>query len=402
MHVATRRKIASQGSPPFPIYLARCVCHVQCFKLGITASSERSPGPSSSESRRLKESVRARKALNVEICKRLARATGKPWREDDDKPLLFRRLWDFKNTGGEGEEAAPQIASSEEAREDGGGIAQKVNGTGAVSVEGQKECSAEEEQSEDEEEEEWELEDEQGEEEEEVEWEEDEIESLIEIFQRLSRQTIAKEKQAVEEFERLVKERQAAEDAANAVPLKYIPMTFQGLGWGGECKEAVGPRKWRDLLKRVVRQKKRPLVVKIGDKLEIVHRVDSLDDGGPVENRPGSMDEGDGDEEIKCNSCEQEPQEQKGIEGNKEKELNVVQQEEVPREEKSEKLFSGYTFTNNNNYNNNNLSSSNQVEEKKSTLGLINGDVQVLKMEEAVKPRGNEVEVEGTVIVLVV
>lgn len=329
--------------------------------------------------------MRARKALNVEICKRLARATGKHWSDDDDKPLLFRRLWYFNQPGGEGEEAAPQIASSEEAREDGGGTERKLNGNGGVSS-----AERQDEEQSEEEDEEWELDDEQGEEEEEVEWEEDEIESLIEIFQRLSRQTIAKEKRAVEEFEQLVKERQAAEDAANAAPLKpYIPMTFQGLGWGAECKEAVGPRKWRDLLKRVVAQKKRPLVVKIGDKLEIVHRVDSLDDGGPGENRPGSMDEGDGEEEIKCDVNEQEPKEI----GEKEEKV------EVPQKEKSENQIN-----NNNNCNNNLSSHSNQNEavEKKSssTLALMNGDAQVFKMEEVVKPRRDEVE--GTVIVLVV
>lgn len=178
-------------------------------------------------------------------------------------------MWDLNQP----HEGSPQIAGSLEYVEEGHQAGQSVD-----------EC--EEEECDEEEEEEYEEEEEVAPPV--VQLPEFYNDSVLQFFQRLNRQIVEKE-----DAVRLKWEREATAAAMAVAMGPARPQLFQGYRFSCVVEEVIAPRKWRDLLKRRVVEKRKPLVLVIGDKMEIVHRVDNLDETAlpQAEERKGSMEE---------------------------------------------------------------------------------------------------------------
>lgn len=135
--------------------------------LGITVSTDRSfDGPSSSESRRIKASARARRALNAAVCRKLQNhlnggdddsggGGGDGGGAEDDAAKVKRQMYKEQRQIDEGDDEGPDIGCPKDEVEDnvnGGGAVVDLNGGGGGGGESESEGEYdEEEDSEDEE-----------------------------------------------------------------------------------------------------------------------------------------------------------------------------------------------------------------------------------------------------------
>lgn len=188
---------------------SRSARRLTCFILGITVSSDRSPGPGSAESRRLRENARARKALNAAVCRKLAVLTQRELeaqeREAESRSMVSTATGQQRDPQGEGEEQADIGLCSTTTTEDEG-VERNGKGGETTTVENEEEVVVNCEECEVEGEED--LDEEVEEEEEELE------ESVVEFFERLMRESAEEREQRrrelMEEEEEAVYQRRTA------------------------------------------------------------------------------------------------------------------------------------------------------------------------------------------------